>query len=94
MSRPKIDWQKAETLDLRLAIDDGSDTYLAHRADVNIHEFEEEYREIAEEFAKGYDHGNNTSVTVFCVMKDFLHGDIFKFEFNGEGYFEWCAQQQ
>lgn len=82
----KIDWNKDDDTNARLTINDGVMTSY-----VSEDQLPDEFslREIAESYAKAYDHNGNDDGYVVAQIEDVTDNDCVTFAFDGRGNFEW-----
>lgn len=82
----KIDWTECITGESRISINDDVTTSYADESDLP-----EQFslREIAESYAKTYDHNGNDETFTVAEIEDLYDGETHRFAFNGNGDFEW-----
>lgn len=86
-----INWTESRTDDSRISINDSVITSYADESDLPDNF---SLREIAEAYAKTYDHNGNDDTFSVAEIKDFYDGETRRFAFDGHGNFEWDADRR
>ena len=87
----KINWTESRTEDSRISINDDVITNYADESDLP-----EQFslREIAEAYAKTYDHNGNDETFTVAEIEDLDDGETRRFAFDGNGNFEWDTDRR
>lgn len=87
----KINWTESRTEDSRISINDDVITNYADESDLP-----EQFslREIAETYAKTYDHNGNDETFTVAEIEDLDDGETHRFAFDGNGNFEWDTDRR
>ena len=87
----KIDWNKDSYDEARLAVSDGIVTSY-----VSENQLPEEFalRQVAEEYARGYDHNGYGDEFTVAEIEDLVDGELVRFAFDGNENFEWRTDRQ
>ena len=87
----RIDWNKDTQDDARVTVSDGTVTNY-----VSEDQLPEEFtlREIAEKYARTYDHNGEDDTFAVCIIEDLDDGEEHTFAFDGLGNFEWNTTRQ
>ena len=87
----RIDWNKDNEDNARLAISDGSITSY-----ISEDQLEDEFtlREIAQSYARSYDHNGTDDEYAVCEIDDLADDESVRFAFDGHGNFEWRTDRQ
>lgn len=87
----KIDWNKDGSCEARLAVSDGVVT--SHVSESQLPE-EFTLRQVAEIYARGYDHNGEDDEFVVAAIVDLSDDELVRFAFDGHGNFEWRTHRQ
>jgi hypothetical protein len=84
--KTKINWNQDSRKNARLTVSDGVTTCY-----VSDDQLPEEFtlREVAEAYARSYDHNGNDDTLTVAENEDLTDCDKWRFAFDGHGNFEW-----
>ena len=87
----RIDWNKDREEGARLAVSDGVQTGY-----VSEDQLEDGFtlRQVAEDYATGYDHNDFDDEFVVAEIEDMSDDELVWFAFDGHGNFEWRTDRQ
>lgn len=86
-----MNWNIDSQEGARISISDCTETVY-----VSEDQLPEEFtlREIADEYARTYDHNGNDESFAVCIIEDMEDGEEHTFAFDGHGNFEWNTRRQ
>ena len=87
----KIDWNRDKEKHARLSVSDGVQTCY-----VSEDQLEDGFtlRQVAEDYATGYDHNDFDDEFVVAEIEDLSDDELVWFAFDGHGNFEWRTHRQ
>ena len=87
----KIDWNRDKEKHARLAVSDGVQTCY-----VSEDQLEDGFtlRQVAEDYATGYDHNDFDDEFVVAEIEDMSDDELVRFAFDGHGNFDWRTHRQ